>query len=1235
MEWTDGQLAIIGARDCEVLVSAAAGSGKTTVLVERIYQRVMDKDEPVDIDRFVVVTFTNAAAAEMKERLRNRMEKALKEESLTTAQKIHLRRQLRLVAGAHVSTVHSFCSYVIGQYFHRIGIDPSFTVATESETGLLRHEVAEALIGEEYERGEEDFLRIAGLYSLNRFDTGLEDWLLQIYDKTVSEPFPDLLVDEWERMLTTPVSDESSPYLREMVRQESALGKGIYEKCLVLEKELYTLEEKYFRTITLLKEISERMMNAGRQMESGHITAIEAYEEIRLVLLGVSFRGGLPKDTPKGKPELEEACRQVKPLRVAVEEQTGIVLSLEELESEREQMSRTCLTFLRLVREFTKRFSDTKRERGLADFADLEQYALQILYDRDAQTGVPVRSDAARELAAGFVEIMIDEYQDSNRVQDTILWAVSQAEEEDGKWPWESLSNNRFMVGDIKQSIYRFRNACPELFETKLRIFREGDDAGHRSLGLQNNFRSARPVIDAVNAVFREVMHEDIGGVEYDEEASLVFSAGMPDPVENGRVPRCVEIDRIDEVYSYNVRDEAMHIAGRILEMVEGENPLYIRDGDNYRPVRYRDIVILSRAVSPIAYEYAEVFRANGVPLFAKQKEGFYDSREILLMLQMLAVIDNPRQDIPLAGVVSSPMFGITEEMLAQIRIHCPLEGSYDLYDRLLWASGESVPGAEGAKSGEIPETIRNRTGTFLSVLNSFREKVAFTTVSALVEDIYERTGIYDVFADGPDSERRCGNLDYLLHMVTQFERGSFSGVHDFIEYVGQVISREGDEGEPLMIGEQEDVVRLMSMHKSKGLEFPVVIIPRMESEGNGSDGGRFVMDTELGIAGYVDDIESGFYKKPAVYHLLMNKNKAGDLGELLRLFYVAMTRAKDQLIVVCWGEDDETEADTGYFARSGMWSFFSMMKPAVRADREGLLFQTEKLHIMEESAKIREMALAVTEKREKSANIFDTTDRYNSEIKGLEKSEHRETVPAKISVSDLKRQSYEEEETVELVPEISEEGETEQDSGASEVRQEDLPVFLREKKERAFTGAETGTIYHQAMAMMDFSTFSGMDPAGEGWKEAVGTELDRIVERRHMRPEERAVIREEKLAVFFRGELGQRMIRAAVGGTLHREQPFILSKSSKEIPLYADREESPVMIQGIIDGYFEEDGEIVLMDYKTDRIDPEHPEELTDRYRVQIELYKEALEKLLDGKRVKESYLYSFHLGRAVAMEV
>ncbi|MBR6229566.1 MAG: UvrD-helicase domain-containing protein [Eubacterium sp.] len=1208
MDWTKGQQDIIDARDCEVLVSAAAGSGKTTVLVERIYQRVMDPENPVDIDRFVVVTFTNAAAAEMKERLRNRMEKALKEEKLEAGRKAHLRRQLRLVASAHVSTVHSFCSYVIGQYFHRIGIDPSYSLASESEIRLIRHEVVDELLRDEYEEEREDFQRIAGLFSLNRFDTRLEDWILKIYEKSVSEPFPDLLLAEWERNLTTPVKEESSPWIRELVRQEADLARGILGRSRSLEKEFYDLDEKYFRTIILLKEISEQMFLAGEGMKEGRLSPLQAYEEIRLALMGAEFRGGLPKDTPEAKPELDAACRAVKPVRVALEEQKKIVKTLEEIDREREQMAETCLTFLRLVREFTERFSQAKREKGLADFGDLEQFALQILYDRDEKTGQRTRSEAARELADGFIEVMIDEYQDSNRVQDTILWAVSRAEEEEGKQPWECLSKNRFMVGDIKQSIYRFRNACPELFETKMRIFREGDGTEHRLLGLQNNFRSARSVIDATNAVFREVMHEDIGGVEYDPEAELTFSAILPEPEKGARVADRVEIDELEAEASYRVRDEATHIAGRILEMVEGEDPLYVREGDGYRPVRYRDIVILSRDVSPVAYEYAEVFRRYGVPFYTKQKEGFYGSREISLILQMLAVIDNPRQDIPLAGVVASPMFGITEEMLAEIRIHCPLQGSYDLYDRLVWAAD---------REGETGE----RVGAFLSLLTELREKASGTTISIMMEDIFQRTGIYDYFAEGPDGERRSGNLDYLLHIVTQYERGSFSGVHAFIEYVEQMISREEDEGEPLLIGEQEDVVRLMSMHKSKGLEFPVVIIPRMESEGRRSEGGRFVMDTELGIAGYVDDIRAGFYKKPLLYRLLINKNNSGNLGELLRLFYVAMTRAKDQLIVVRWGgEPVQEQEDSGYFTRSGMWAFFSMMRPAICRDKEENLFRVHRIRYEEEREKIGDLAERVRDARRERVNNFDTTGRYNVTVPPLEKEAGEEPLPAKISVSDLKKASFEEEDTELVFRQEATETGTEEEPDP-----EDIPAFMRESGSR-LTGVERGTIYHQVMAVMDFTDFSQFGADRVDWFSAVESGLDRLVAERHLRREEKETVKVGDLVTFFTGKLGQRMIAAAGRGQLHREQPFILSKSSREIPLYADRPESPVMIQGIIDGYFEEDGEIVLMDYKTDRFDGED-ENLIRRYHIQLELYREALEKLV-GKKVKECYLYSFFRG-------
>ncbi|MEE3467368.1 MAG: UvrD-helicase domain-containing protein [Eubacterium sp.] len=1254
--WTSEQREVISSRDQELLVSAAAGSGKTAVLVERIYSRLIDKDNPVDVDRFVVVTFTKSAAAEMKDRLRERIEEALADEETTPEQKRILRRQARLIPGAHISTVHSFCNYIIGQYFYRIGLDPACKEAEETDLKLLKNEVLDALLEREYEAGEEDFDRLASLRSLNKNDAALKTWILDMYAHAFCEPFPDLTMAEWEKQISLPLDDEDSVYLPALIRYVTSQAEEIE----VSTKQIWDRYAAGFtkkndaKTPTEIIGAAHSLVTIGTSFAAGERDAAKAYEDMRLVLAGMDLKGLPQKATKKEGSEMRDlAIEAIIPIREKMEKtfrEKYFGNTLKEHERERQAMAETTLAVIRLTKAFAEDYAAAKREREIIDFNDLEQFALQILYDKDEESGERTRSEVARELSEYFCEVMIDEYQDSNRVQDTILWSITKSDdsEESGKPPWECTGKNRFMVGDIKQSIYRFRHACPELFRQKMEFFSHDKKAPCRRIDLHKNFRSREIIIDSTNAVFDRVMKKDIGGVEYDADARLALGLNVPEPGEGQPVPTVVYEDRIPYRSGWGSQEknnaEAYHIACRIRDMVIGNNPLYIADKNGeYHRVRYRDIVILSRAVSGCAYTYAKVFEREDIPFVTELSKGFYDARETSLMIQLLQIIDNPRQDIPLAGVLASPLFGMGEERLSEVRIAHP-QG--ELIDALR--------SYEEEKRGTDSKTAACLTH-FFEVLDALRAEAPYVTLSTLVEDIFEKTGIYEMFKWDEDGERRLANLDYFLHIVMQFEKGSRHGVHAFVEHLSDVLENEIDSGEAGSIGENEDAVRLMSIHKSKGLEFPVVFLTRAGSKPKGADVDRFVYDADLGVGGYMDDMENGWTKPTLIWNLIHNKNVEDEQGEAFRLLYVAMTRARDQLILVHAEKDEVKPRSTDYEGRMRMLTPMDMIRPAILADPGEKLFClreiTGDLHeYWSEIEKTWRNTLNSSSRRE---NIFDTSETYNTDIKGVLEEKSAGAPPVRMSVSELKLASMEmwEEQTgtrLELAEgKAAGAGNTSADD-AGGVTPEDLPSFMKETR-HTYTGAERGTIYHQVMATIDFAGLAEMlsaDGSGDGatgaadetvWTDAVERALDRVITDKHLRSEERSVIDSGRLVTFFRSELGQRMIRAAGAGKLKREQPFVIHKKASEIDAkkYAHYPDTPVMIQGIIDGYFEEEDGIVLMDYKTDTIPSDKPYMLTERYRVQMKLYREALERLLDGKQVKECFLYSFHLGKSIPMSL
>ncbi|MBQ4463506.1 MAG: UvrD-helicase domain-containing protein, partial [Eubacterium sp.] len=1049
-----------------------------------------------------------------------------------------------------------------------------------------------------------------------------------------------------------------------------------------VENAFIGIDKKYDDTMAMMKADITGIKDACEAFSDKNITATICYDNIESILRTADYPD-LAKSAPKltEKEAADPVKKENKEKKITVWRQLNSIRSqlfsdrdemffqcVDKHEEDRKTMKETLHSLIMLTKEFSAAYSEAKRELGVVDFSDLEQFALQILFDRDEETGARTRSEVARELSEYFEEIMIDEYQDSNRIQDTILWSVSKCEEKDGLMPWESFASNRFMVGDIKQSIYRFRNACPELFEEKLKAFSQEEDAPHRRIDLHKNFRSADIVIDSTNEVFKAVMHDDIGGVVYDEDALLHRGREIPEESAGGassaeHVGRGVSSGSVssdlpvaEKVYLYDVKADldriglskdgaaAYAIAQKIEEIVHGDSPIYIFDEDRYRRVSYRDIVILTRALKPIAYEYMDVFRLVGVPFVTELNQGFYGSREVSVILNMLNIVDNPRQDIPLAAVLLSPMFGFSEGELSLIR---SVKRRGDLIDAL-----REYRCLSDVHKIDIDIDLGEKVDSFITFLESLRADMSYVPAADIAGRIYRETGIYNYFENLYDGDRRCANLDYLMHLITG-TAGSEMSLHAFVEHMAELAETKADMGEAMVHGEGEDVVRLMSVHKSKGLEFPVVILTRTESEGRKSDAGRWLYDSDFGVGGYADDIDRGIEKKTLIWHLIHRKNSEDDLGEILRLLYVALTRARDQLILVSVNRDEEMSAETDYFHRLKMKSFISMIEPAVAADIMHRLFVRETVEYTDEDDVPVPVISSVYSDGKESQKDSDTYGDYNTEVyrKGNETEtmqgsagadvvtddsgiasgcvdlgSEKTVYPTKVSVSELKKASMMSEDETESVADlISAEGLEEsvdvtgeagpaskgsaedkshrlgkssaedksdrtfksspEDKPAIKRRDDetDLPLFMRESKKKKYTAAERGTITHHIMATIDFTAFDGMEAAGDDeWSDRLTGELDLLVDREYLPEAERHIADESAIIAFFKSGLGQRMIAAAVKGLLHREQQFTLSVPLTDVyPEAVDEpEDTTVMIQGVIDAFFEEGDGVVLMDY-------------------------------------------------------
>lgn len=1174
INWTVDQKAIIDMRNCNILVSAAAGSGKTAVLVERIFKRVMDEKDPVNVDQFVVVTFTNAAAAQMKDRLRSRIEKELTEHPDNE----HLKRQEGLLASAHISTVHSFCRFIIQNYFHRIGLDPSFRQGTKAETELLRSEVWEKILEEEYKEGRADFEDLADMSELNRKDDGLCKMVMQIYAKMMEQPFP---LDFLERMRQfLDVETEEQWEQTEFVKQLLAFAKKTVRQLQSEQQTLLALCHEpgwpsYYEPH--LQELGDRIEN---------VLAADTYQECYESFSQLSFKSmNKRKDDTvdeENRKEMVARCKVCKDRlkKLATEHfASGSQEHLQDLKDMRGKVR----TLLRLAQTLHEAFVKEKRSRGIVDFNDLEQLALSILLTWDEEQGAYVRTEAARELAMDFVEIMIDEYQDSNLVQDTLLHAVSR----DGL---PGMAPNLFMVGDAKQSIYRFRGGCPELFAEKLLQYGRSEGDRCRRLDLHQNFRSRPTVLEGANQVFERIMHRDIGGVEYDEDARLRPGRRFADT----ELPVGGKVDVYAIIGSQSPEAEGILVAEKIKEMVEGETPLYLSDGDSYRRAQYRDIVILIQAHAQ-GQEYFDALSAAGLPVVMERTQGFFDTREIRLMAAMLQVIDNPHQDIPLAAVLLGPMFSFTEEELSLARMG---SRDTDLYDALC--------------RYDRADAVYDHLQQFFAVLERLRQKASYAAVAEIVQDIYDETGIYEAVMMMKDGIQRNANMDSLMEIAREFDGTTYHGLYQFVRYLERIAEQTEEMGEVNLSGEEEDVVRIMTIHKSKGLEFPVCFVGGMGRQLNKAHSDFLTICPEVAIVAPVVDNERRTKKKNIYTSYLNYKNKLDNVGECMRKLYVAMTRAGEKLVLVgCTGNTNAK--GTSYVSREKINYFFDMILPAVHSEPKYFnLVEVEQ----EELLSLVEEDVCEEAKEAFSFYNFDTSVCYDKALQETlymmeaEEEQTPEPLPVKVSVSDLKVLSMEETETEDFTILTHEETDTEKP----------VPAFMKKEAvaDRARQGAAYGTVWHQVMATIDFLK--------TGTKEELRGEIKRLVDTGKLRQEETELLNYERLLTFFSSPLGIAMKGAAKQKRLHREQPFVMAREACE--LFADRtEKDPVLVQGIIDGYYETEDGIVLMDYKTDSLKPGEEEKLIERYRMQMELYRKALEGMT-GKKVLRCVLYSFSLG-------
>jgi ATP-dependent helicase/nuclease subunit A len=1234
--WTEDQWKAIMEKNKDILVAAAAGSGKTAVLVERIIQKILSEQDPIDVDELLVVTFTNASAAEMRHRIGEALEKAINNDPGSR----HLRKQLSLLNKASISTLHSFCMEVIRKYYYLIDIDPGFRIADDTEAQLMRDEVMDELFEEEYgKKDNEPFFRLVDSFTSDRSDSALMDIVRDIYDFARSNPMPSQYLQSMIDMYdVTPVTNiEELPFIQALLFDIELQLEGAKE---MIERGLEVTRlpggpapraENFIDDINVINTLIE----ANRDSWSALYNAMQTWSFTRAKQVkGDHFDKELTEKAQKLRDKAKKKIQDIKE-ELFLRKPEGFLRDMDEMRPLIE-------TLVHLVTAFSARFEKAKREKGLVDYADLEHYCLAILTGEIRSDGVFLPSEAALAYRHHFNEVFVDEYQDVNMVQETILRLVAKEDETNG---------NLFMVGDVKQSIYRFRLAEPNLFLGKYNRFRQDAQGTGLRIDLARNFRSRKEVLEGTNYLFKQIMGVKVGEIEYDEAAELRPGAPYPEdesfPIElllidqnNDRkeVPpdsadsetEMVPLE-FDEVDLEKSQLEARVMASKIKELITNETKVYNPKTESNRPIRYRDMVILLRSMT-WAPQIMEEFKQQGIPIYANLSSGYFEATEVAVMMSLLRVIDNPVQDIPLASVLRSPIVGLNEEELAQIRLHN--KGTF-------W---EAVKKFCMSSPTEKTELLYEKVRRFYDYLVEWRSMARQGSLSELIWQLYRDTQFYDFVGGLPGGKQRQANLRALYDRARQYEQTSFRGLFRFLRFVERMIERGDDLGAARALGEQEDVIRVMTIHSSKGLEFPVVFIAGMSRNFNMTDIRKaYMLDKEYGFAAKYVNVEKRISYPSLPQIAFKRKKKMEMLAEEMRVLYVALTRAKEKLYLTGTIKDagkkieqwNDVSANTEWllkdFERAGAGCYMDWVGPAlIRHQDSNEIRKFDNMLVPEEitshpsswkitlinADEINNQEIIQTTEEEslleqvEQSKLIPITSPFSDEIKSRLTWEYSfsnaSTHRSKQSVSEMKRQR-----------EMSDEH-----SGTELLSKFKKSITKRPKfmQEKSLSPAERGTALHMVMQHVDLKKPITV--------ENIDAQVESMVNNELLSVEQAEVIDTQLIVKFFDSDLGKRITNAKV---VNREIPFTLSLPASEVyPTWTGEDES-VFIQGIIDCVFEDEHGLVLIDFKSDGIYDRFKDGfeqarpiLEERYRLQINLYTKALEQIWKRK-VNERYLFFF----------
>lgn len=1222
VKWTQEQQLAIKSKQNNILVAAAAGSGKTAVLVERIINKVIN--EKIDIDKILVVTFTNAAASEMRERILEAIYKKIEQ----NPEDANLQKQIILLNKASICTIDSFCKDVIKNNFYEINASANFRVGDTAEIELLKQDTLEDLFEEKYIAQEPGFVKLINTYTGYQRDDKLKELILRIYNFIQSNPTPitwleqkvemfneknlqnlDFANTKWGKILVKEVCDNVFDTILRLKKLESDLQK--YDE---LQKYKNVISEDIMQLEGILKN-SDNWDNIYNIFNpAGRFWTTWPTDR----KITIQFKEDAKNIRDDCKKKIDEIKKKY------------FIFTSEQAKQDITQMYEIMDQIKNVIIEFTEKFANKKREKNIIDFNDMEHFALDILVKYE--NGMPIPTEVAKIYQKKFEEIAIDEYQDSNLVQETILNSISRG-------------NNIFMVGDVKQSIYQFRQARPKLFLEKYATYGFENEKNEKGLKIQlfKNFRSRENILDITNIIFENIMSESLGSIKYDETEFLNLGAYYEPPEQGTNFAGIAELHIIDKKVGteekISARDrltndtenelerqkeevnqeienndeetediadlalEAKFVANNIKQLINSEYMVFDKKSKKYRKIEYRDIVILLRATTIPAPIYEQELLLQEIPVFSDASSQFLDTYEIQVIMSLLKIIDNPMQDIPLVTVMRSCIGGFTDNELIEIRL---FDAGVSFYETLMKCQ---------------PETkLRNKVDKFLKSIQKWQEQEKHMSLDEIIWQIYQDTGFYNYVSLMPNGALRQANLKMLFEKAKQYETASFKGLFNFINFIDKLHTGSGDLGSAKIIGEAENVVRIMSIHKSKGLEFPVVYLCNTGKKFNLQDlNENIILHQDLGFGPKYINEEMRIEYPTLAKEALKIQSKIESVSEEMRVLYVALTRAKEKMIIT----GIKNDAEKSQLEKEKILQMYESVAKKTISDKIlktniSYLDWIEFVYLKDERLR-KNMKMQIYKKEDIINKLCDNNEKEQEDIntKILEniqqvnqeqmqqiknifnwKYKHIKSaaIPTKTSVTQVKQmQNTENMQDTEIC---------------------DAPKFMVNIEQ--ITPAKKGTLMHMC--------FQKLDEKKEYTLEDIKEFVQNLVNKEIITQQEAKAINVNALFKYTKSELWNMLAKAT---KIYKETPFYININSNEI--YNDDSNEEILVQGVIDLYFiNEQNEVILVDYKTDYVETEQP--LIEKYKTQLEMYKTALEKGINAK-VDKTYIYSVKLEKLIEL--